>query len=249
VAGTRLLIGTSKGQLLVYSVPHTHDASGRFKVDLQETKKGFSKKPIVQLTAVEQFNVLLSLTDNYVYVHDLKLFREQAKLEKTKGCTLYALDVQDRRDPTLDSHRSGENASKSAIELRMRLAVVVRKKIITFEWMHRDGEFRERKEFNLPDQPKVLSWAGDCLIVGMKREYLYINEEGDISEIWKNGLAPTQDPILSRLPGNEFLLSKEALSIFIGLNSKPTRQYALNFTEQPVCIDLVAPYAIALTSK
>jgi hypothetical protein len=33
--GTRLLIGTSKGQLLVYNIPHQHDASGRFKVDLQ----------------------------------------------------------------------------------------------------------------------------------------------------------------------------------------------------------------------
>lgn len=96
---------------------------------------------------------------------------------------------------------------------------------------------------------KVLSWAGDCLIVGMKKEYLYINENGDISEIWKNGLGPSQEPILSRLPGNEFLLSKEALSIFIGLNSKPTRQYALNFTEQPICIDLVSPYAIALTAR
>ena len=55
-----------------YSVPHQHDASGRFKVDLQETKKGFSKKPILQLTAVEQFTVLLSLTDNYVRVLFLK---------------------------------------------------------------------------------------------------------------------------------------------------------------------------------
>ena len=34
--------------------------------------------------------------------------------------------------------------------------------------------------------------AGDCLIVGMKKEYLYINETGDISEIWKNGLGLVQ---------------------------------------------------------
>lgn len=71
----------------------------------------------------------------------------------------------------------------------------------------------------------------DCIIV-----YSYVHR-------------PSQEPILSRLPGNEFLLSKEALSIFIGLNSKPTRQYALNFTEQPICIDLVSPYAIALTAR
>ena len=38
-SGTRLLIGTSKGQLLVYNVPHRQENPGRFKVDLQETKK------------------------------------------------------------------------------------------------------------------------------------------------------------------------------------------------------------------
>eukprot|EP00729_Bicosta_minor_P005151 gene5151-12282_t len=217
-----------------YSVVDRYQQRAVVGVDLQETKKGFSKKPILQLTAVEQFSVLLSLTDNYVFVHDLKLFREQGRLERTKGCSLYAFDVQDRRDPQLDSHRCGDNSEKTAIELRMRLAVVVKRKVITFEWMHRDQEFREVQEFSLPDQPK--------------KEYLYINENGDISEIWKNGLGPSQEPILSRLPGNEFLLSKEALSIFIGLNSKPTRQYALNFTEQPICIDLVSPYAIALTA-
>ena len=127
----------------------------------KETKKGFSKKPILQLTAVEQFGVLLSLTDSYVFVHDLKLFREQGRLERTKGCSLYALDIQDRRDPLLDSHRSSDNSEKSAIELRMRLAVVVKRKILTFEWMHRDQEFREVQEFSLPDQPKVLSWASE----------------------------------------------------------------------------------------
>lgn len=64
-------------------------------------------------------------------------------------------DVQDRRDPQLDSHRCGDNSEKTAIELRMRLAVVVKRKVITFEWMHRDQEFREVQEFSLPDQPKV----------------------------------------------------------------------------------------------
>lgn len=43
-AGTRLLIGTSKGQLLVYDIPNSKESGGRFKVDLKETKKTFSKK-------------------------------------------------------------------------------------------------------------------------------------------------------------------------------------------------------------
>ena len=47
-----------------------------------------------------------------VFVHDLATVRKLAQLEKTKGCSLYAIDVQDRDDPTLDSHRCGENKDR-----------------------------------------------------------------------------------------------------------------------------------------
>eukprot|EP00039_Didymoeca_costata_P009001 m.119447 g.119447 ORF g.119447 m.119447 type:complete len:879 (+) comp14318_c0_seq1:145-2781(+) len=248
--GTKLLIGTSKGQLLVYSIPKQKDVSGRFKVELQETKKGFSRKSIVQLTAVHQFNLLLSLSDGFVMVHDLSTFQERPRLEKSKGCHLYAVDVQDKRDPTADSHRCGEVRNKTPRDLRVRLAVSVRRKIIVFEWVHQHSEFREVREYTLPDQPKVIAWAGDNIIAGLKKEYVYLNgETGECSEIWKTGLQVNQEPILSRLPGNEFLLSKDNLSIFIGLDSKPTRNYGIKWDEHPLCVDLAAPYAIALTGR
>lgn len=106
-------------------------------MDLQETKKGFSKKPINQLTVIEEFSVLLSLSDSYVCVHDLTTYHEHARMERTKGCTLYAIDVQDRSDPTADTHRQALRSRKaSPASLKLRLAVVVRRKLITFEWVH-----------------------------------------------------------------------------------------------------------------
>jgi len=246
--GTRLLIGTSKGQLLVYNVPHRQENPGRFKVDLQETKKGFSKKPIVQLNVVEEFGILLSLSDSYVCVHDLTTYREHARMEKTRGATFYAVDVQDREDSQADTHHTSETRKQSPRELKLRLAVVVRRKLITYEWVHQALKFREIKELSLPDQPKSVAWAGDSLIVGLKREYLMVNElTGEVSEIFKTG--QNQEPSISRLPGNEFLLGKDDISIFVGLDSKPTRQYGLRWTDNPLALDLVAPYAVALTSK
>ena len=129
------------------------------------------------------------------------------------------------------------------------MAVAVKKKIVTFEWMADTNEFKVVREYSVPDTPKVMAWAGNSLIVGLKKEYLYLNQGGDCSEIWKNGLGPNQEPILSRLPGNEFLLSKDDLSIFIGLDSKPTRQKAMQWSEQPLSVDLVSPYAVALINK
>lgn len=109
-------------------------------------------------------------------------------------------------------------------------------------------KFREIREFTLPDQPRVVAWAGNSLMVGLKKEYLLVHEDsGEITDIFKTGT--NQEPSITRLPNNEFLLGKDEISIFVGLNSKPTRQYGLRWSEQPVDLDLVAPYAVALTSK
>lgn len=58
--GEQLLIGTSKGQLLVYDVPHQRGGGGRFNVKLRLTKKDFLNRrarqaPVQQLTVVEEF--------------------------------------------------------------------------------------------------------------------------------------------------------------------------------------------------
>jgi hypothetical protein len=39
----------------------------------------------LQLNVVEEFSVLLSLSDTYVYVHDLTTYTEHARIERSKG--------------------------------------------------------------------------------------------------------------------------------------------------------------------
>eukprot|EP00038_Savillea_parva_P002865 m.118520 g.118520 ORF g.118520 m.118520 type:complete len:956 (+) comp10983_c0_seq4:278-3145(+) len=246
--GNRLLIGTSKGQLLVYNVPHRQE-SGRFKVDLQETKKGFSKKPINQLNVVEEFSVLLSLSDGFVNVHDLTTYQEHGRIERSKGCTVYAIDVQDRMDPSADTHRSADTRQQSPVSLKLRLVVVIRRKLIIFEWVHQAVQFREVREINLPHTPETVQWAGNNIIVGLKKEYLFANTEtGAVTEIFKTG-EKNQAPSITRLPGNEFLLGKDEISIFVGLDSKPTRKYGLRWNEQPLDLQMMAPYVLAITPR
>ncbi len=65
VRENRLLIGTSKGQLLVYEIPNEKFGNPpRFRVDLKETKKTFSKKPIVQVNVVEGTQETQALSSN-----------------------------------------------------------------------------------------------------------------------------------------------------------------------------------------
>ncbi len=91
--GDRLLIGTSKGQLLLYRI--TNDG-GKLKVDLLDTKKSFAKKSIAQLAVIEQLGLLLSISDGFVCAHRLSTLEPLCRIEKSKGATLYSYQVQVR---------------------------------------------------------------------------------------------------------------------------------------------------------
>jgi hypothetical protein len=79
--------------------------------------------------------------------------------------------------------------------------------------------------------------------------YLMANvETGAITEIFKTG-EKNQVPSITRLPGNEFLLGKDEISIFVGLDSKPTRKYGLRWNEQPLDLQMLAPYVLAITPR
>jgi hypothetical protein len=98
------------------------------------------------------------------------------------GCSLYAVDVQDARDPTIDAHRTGEHSAKSSPSLKVRLAVVVKRKVITFQWGPRDETFREVQQIVLAEQPKAIAWAANNLVAGLKKECVFVLD--DVCYTW-----------------------------------------------------------------
>lgn len=91
--GDNLLVGTRQGHLLLYGVL---DGTGdsRFEVELRSSNKLFSKKPISQLAVVEQLNLLISLSDSVVSVHNLETFAHKFTLHKTKGASVFAVNIK-----------------------------------------------------------------------------------------------------------------------------------------------------------
>lgn len=103
------------------------------------------QRPITQLSVVEEFNLLLSLSDGVLYIHDLTTLAPsgRGKLED-RGITLFAFDVQLAGDLTADTHwMSEDRRSARPTDLVLRLCVVVKKRIITYRW--RSGSFQERE--------------------------------------------------------------------------------------------------------
>lgn len=69
-----------------------------FHVSLEQANKSFSKKPISQLEAIPELDILLSLSDNAVTVHELrslKLLQDASQsLSAAKGANVFSVDVE-----------------------------------------------------------------------------------------------------------------------------------------------------------
>lgn len=68
----------------------------------------------------------------------------------------------------------------------------------------------EVKEFGVPDTVKSISWCGENICIGIRREYVVLNSmNGALSEVFPSGrIAP---PLVVPLPSGELLLGKVML--------------------------------------
>lgn len=151
---SRLYVGTANGNLLLYEL---RGVGANKDYVLVQTIKRFAqdKREVRQLTVVPEWNVLLSLTDSYVTVHDLDSLQRKAVLAKTRYCNTFCVDVS-----------SGV------------LVVGAKRKLLINFWESGKGEFSaDSREYNLPDSAKALLWAGDAVCIGFRREYDLIDIE------------------------------------------------------------------------
>ncbi|KAI7894427.1 CNH domain-containing protein [Mucor mucedo] len=257
--GDRLLIGTGVGQLLVYDTkePLVADNNEVPEVTLVQTIKNFSKRPIEQLDIIKEIDVLVSLSDGLVSLHDLRSFELRMALGKTKGANLFAIQTMVEMSP-----------EEQIPVLTTRLAVAVRKKLLVFVW--KDTEFFETKELNIPDRIKAMSWVGTTKIcLGFSTEYALMDvEKGQLTELFApSGVAEAGPmstlnslynmsigarggkPMITKIPNNEMLLARDHVSIFLGLDGTPTRKVGIEWSGTPEQIGYSYPYVIAILPK
>lgn len=230
-----LLIGTRQGHLLMYNVKPVKDED-RFEVQLARSNKYFSKKPVLQMAAVPEFQILVCLSDNIISVHDMTVFNFQilSSISKTRGATLFALDKQ-------------KNVSLTGVEVfTLRMCVVVKRKLQLFYWKNR-GFHDMEPELSVPDVPKALVWCAEALCVGFKQEYCLIKLSGR-----HKGLIPTgksMEPYILRLKDDRLALSTDDKTVFLDFEGKPTHRNYVTWSECPVSLEHDPPYLLSLLSN
>ena len=162
-SGSTLLVGTNRGHLLVYGINESKNSNQKFQVDLQRSDKKIAKKPITQLSIVEEYGILISLSDGIISINDsetYKAYEPESTFKSLKTVICFALDVPEKGNGK-----------------QMKLCAVSKKGRLMFFYWSKGGFCKLFEEQSCPETPKTVVWSGNNICVGMKREYLMMNAE------------------------------------------------------------------------
>ena len=226
---------------------------------MREQEK-FSKYKVEQLAFVKEANILLSLSNGYVHMHDLHAYELQETLQKTKGSSYFAVTSNIVKDP-----------ETGVAQLVSRLAVAAKRRLIVWSW--HDGELdAETQEITLATGIKTLTWVnGSRLVVGLSSSYALVDIETsaitDITGPGSIGGAPGQDggrfsgagvasmgylgmtaptPLATQLGEGQMLLAKDINTHFIDTNANPLGRRQIPWAVAPEAVGYSYPYLLAL---
>ena len=281
--GDRLLVGLSTGSLRVYRVneiseekqngnakaddkpPSRPNSSSTPKpVDLLREVEKFSTRAVEQLAILKEANILISLSNSYVSIHDLQSYTLQEQLAKTKSATTFAVTSNIVKD-----------SATGIPEIISRLAVAVKRRLILWSWHESELE-QDTVEITLPEAIKTLTWASATKIIcGMNAGYVIVDvitleSEEIVGPGAIGGAAGAQggrfgglgsasmgymglggyipNPLATKLADGEMLLAKDINSLFITSEGKPLEKRQIPWQQAPDAIGYSYPYILALQS-
>ena len=204
-----------------------------FDTQIMRSNKTFAKKPIIQIEALPEFNILISLSDSTISVSTLDPVNSSliCTVEKCRGATKFVTDIS--RLSTL----TGEQQSA------LRMCVVVKRKLMLFYW--KNNKFLElAPDLLVPDTPRAMAWCGEALCVCIKNEYIQIKVTGEQKDIVTLG---RNEPLISSLDqGRLVAISIDEKSFILDSDVQPVLRQPISWNELPIAMADNMPYVMAL---
>ncbi|WIA17457.1 hypothetical protein OEZ85_014302 [Tetradesmus obliquus] len=237
-----LIAGLSDGSLLFFQEQQqgSEQGSSRGLSSWQVTRvqKNFGKRGVQQLQALENKPYLLSLSDDGVQLHRLPELQLVSAASRTaRGAAAFAWD-----------------------EGRQLLATAVKKKVISHQ-LDIGHTFLEMTEYELPEAPCCITWVGPNILLGTPKSYwLIVPAASQAVEVLPGTVvmmypavqpqllfaAGSHAPVLTRLAPGEALVTKDAISYFLGPDGKPLRKTTLSWSAPPNALAAGRQYVAAL---
>lgn len=278
--GDRLLVGLNTGALRIYRVNETSQSQGDAQngepappssptraraVELLREEERFSRKPIQQLAIVKEANLLVSLSDGYIHLHDLQTYQLINRLENTRGTTGFTV--------TSNVVKDTETGVPSLVS---RLAVAVKRRLLCWTWQDME-QLPDVAEISLEASIKSLIWVtGTRLVVGMDPGFNIVDIETEgVTPINKPasraaetsttevasvrfGAVSTSGmgymgmgswvpkPMATGLSDKEVLLAKDVNTLFADTEGKALEKRQVPWALAPEAIGYSYPYLLAL---
>ncbi|XP_024940137.1 vam6/Vps39-like protein isoform X2 [Cephus cinctus] len=156
------------------------------------------------------------------------------QLPKTRGATLFALDVQQTQSLT------GE---KNTV---VRLCVAVKRKLQLYYWKGKENQFKDFcNELTVPDIPRELSWCGETLILGFRGlSYTLLDFDRTSTELFPTGKSP--EPSITKLSDSSFALGKDSQSIIMNTKGELIQHNSIKWSDSPSAIAWDDPYLLGI---
>lgn len=277
--GDRVLVGLNTGSLRIYrlneltqpSEPPTSNGtpssprstetdprSGSQKpTDLLREVEKFSTRAVEQLAIIKEANIIVSLSNYHVSLHDLQTYELIETISRTKNATCFAVTSNIVKD-----------AATGIPEIISRLAVAIKRRLLLWSW--HESELRDEvTEIVLPEGVRTLTWANATKVVcGMNAGYVLVDvTTSETHEIVGLGAAATggqgsrfgaasmgymglggymPKPLATRLAEGQMLLAKDINSLFIDTNGNPLDKRQVPWQSAPESIGYSYPYILIL---
>ncbi|RKF73268.1 putative vacuolar sorting protein 39 domain 1 [Golovinomyces cichoracearum] len=273
----RLLVGLNTGNLRIYRVkePQTDEnddvvgteqnATPAQSIDLLREVEKFSTRTIEQLAIIKESNILISLTNSYVSIHDLDTFSLLEQLTKTKGASTFATTSNIVKD-----------VSTGIPEIVSRLAVCVKRKLLVWSWHESEME-QGVDEVTLAESIRTIQWASATTILcGLNSGFFLVDINtksiGDVAgPSVMGGIANpsggrfggvgsasmgyiglrgyNSKPLATKLADGKIFLTKDINSLLITCEGETVRRKQIPWQQVPEAIGYSYPYILALQSS
>ena len=231
-------------------------------VDLLQEKENFSRRPIQQLAIVKEANILVSLSDSYISIHDLQSYALQDRLEKTKGAASFAITSNIVKDQ-----------ATGIPSIVSKLAVAVKRRIFVWTWL--DMEISDDvAEFTLASTVKFATWVtATSIVAGMDPGFVIVDtESSNVTDIFTPNAAHAAGdqagvrfgatgstgmnyvgmsnwipkPMATKVSEEHMLLVKDVNTLFIDKSGKALDRRQIPWTSAPEAVGYSYPYLLAL---
>ncbi|KAH9945272.1 uncharacterized protein BXZ73DRAFT_86791 [Epithele typhae] len=271
VQGDKLFVGTSIGNLYVYSF-----GEGGGPAELADTKKSLCRRSIDQISYVKDVNSLVILSETLLTLFPYPSFTPHTPLVKTKGAVCFAVHTCIEYSGGHDGGGLGSpGKGKEVPSVVTKLAVGCKRKIVIYSW--RDGEPQEAQEIvALAHSPRAIAFVNGetlcwghtpsdyCLtslktsitidvttpiptgtsgssIGGMSRTALT-----GLGGYMTLGLGAKAKPNVINVRDDEALIAKDNTGFAVGTEGKTVRSDSIDWPASPEDLAIVKPYVFSI---